>query len=71
MSNKQQWIWEWAGGGYNTVMASSKEEALKLAKEKGAPSGTFKGLTVREETLHVAKPGEVEKWARWARSMCD
>lgn len=37
------YYFEWQGGGYNRVHATSKKEALKKATEMGKPSG---GMTV-------------------------
>jgi hypothetical protein len=66
---KKTWLFNWIGGGYNTVSAETRDEALRLARKKGAPSSTFKGLTVDESTLHVATPAEISKWDRWGASM--
>lgn len=63
------WLFNWVGGGYNTVQANTREEALQLARAKGAPSGTFNGLTVDERTLHIATDAEIAKWDRWGASM--
>lgn len=68
---KQTWVWNWVGGGYNTASASSRAEALKLARAKGAPSGVFKGLTVNEASLHVALPGEVDRLDKEYGSLFD
>ncbi|MDP3766898.1 MAG: hypothetical protein Q8S13_02690 [Dehalococcoidia bacterium] len=65
----QQWIFEWKGGGYNTVSAATRTAALKKATALGAsrklPWGkrTVK-LVVNTKTLHVAKPGEARAWDR-------
>jgi len=49
------WSFQWQGGGYNSVFAASREEALAMAKELGKPTsyrgGYTKGLIVREDTL--------------------
>lgn len=60
------WVFAWTTGGYNTVVAPANERwrALELAREKGAPSGVFRGLSVEERTLRIAKPGEVEELDR-------
>lgn len=47
----RSWCFQWVNGGYNTVWASNRAEALALAKAKGAPSEGFSGLTVDELTL--------------------
>jgi len=36
-SGKHRYIWYWKGGGYNTAMASSPREALRIAKKMGEP----------------------------------
>jgi len=58
---ERTWLFHWVEGGYNTVRAKTREEALKLAKKKGEPAGVFKGLTVNEKTLHVATDKEVRE----------
>ena len=68
---KKEWLFHWVEGGYNTVLAATYEEALALAKKKGEPNDIFLGLTVNEATLHVAKPGEVEKIDRRYAGMFD
>lgn len=67
--SRPTWLFNWVGGGYNTVQADTREEALRLAKAKGAPSGTFNGLTVDERTLHVATDAEIARWDAWGASM--
>jgi hypothetical protein len=42
-ATKKLWYFEWKGGGYNSVLATSKKQAIKLATEMGKPSG---GMTV-------------------------
>lgn len=34
---KRLWSFLWQGGGFNSVFASSKEEAIELAKQFGKP----------------------------------
>lgn len=50
------WIWNWIGGGYNSCLASSREEALKNA-------ATIAGKTtlrVDENTLRIGSNRELE-----------
>jgi hypothetical protein len=50
---KQRWIWLWCSGGWNSCMATSFKEALKVAK-----SSFSQGLIIDEKTLHPASKGE-------------
>lgn len=61
------WLFNWIGGGYNTVRASTREEALRKAKEL-APRTK---LVVDEETLHVATDAEVRAWDKRYAGMFD
>lgn len=70
-NSERTWLWKWVEGGYNTCRARSREEALKLAKEKGKPSSVFKGLTVDEKSLHVATDKEVREYDRRYAGMFD
>ena len=46
---KQLWGFEWVGGGWNTVMASSRAEAIKLAKRSEVETNkTYKRLGVKK-----------------------
>lgn len=45
---KVNWFFKWVGGGYNNVYASSKREALKLAKQKGASVQFARHLWTKE-----------------------
>jgi hypothetical protein len=53
---KQRWIWLWQSGGWNSCMATSFKEALKVAK-----SSFSQGLIIDEKTLHPASKGEHTK----------
>lgn len=65
------WLFHWVEGGYNTVIAETRKEALEKARTLGKPGEVFKGLTVSEKGLHVARPGEVEALNRYYAGMFD
>jgi len=49
--NKKQkfYLWDWAGGGYNTAWAESLEEATQIATEMGDGVGVkLRPVNVRE-----------------------
>ena len=52
----QRWIWCWQSGGWNSCMATSFKDALKVAK-----SNFSEGLIIDEKTLHPASKGEYAK----------
>lgn len=56
---KQLWIWEWFGGGYN-FHAGTKEEAIARSKQLGR----FPNLVMNENTLHVGDWKEVNRFDR-------
>lgn len=57
---KKLWIWNWIGGGYNSCLAVTREDALKEASRiRGQTS-----LVVAEATLHVGTYEELEKLDR-------
>jgi hypothetical protein len=69
------WMFNWNGGGYNTVVADTKEEALELATTLGEPrtytrngeERTTKGLIPNPDTFRIVTVQEVmEEDARWA-----
>lgn len=68
---KKTWLFNWTNGGYNTVQAETREEALVLAKKIGEPGVVFRGLTVDESSLHIAAPGEVAKIDKYYAGMFD
>ena len=43
------WYFEWVGGGYNSVNAPTKEEALAAATELGRPKGHIRVTLVPDE----------------------
>lgn len=45
------WFFHWVGGGYNSVLADTREEALEAAKLLGSPTARFNGLVPDESTL--------------------
>ncbi len=49
---KSLWAFNWIGGGYNQVHASTREEALQLGNEKGQGSGSRIMLRVNEASLY-------------------
>jgi hypothetical protein len=71
----QLWHFEWKGGGYNSVTASSFKEALALATEMGQPSKDGRGMTVtlvpNESTLRPVTADESIKIDRKWASLCD
>ena len=63
MKNKQLWVWNWVGGGFNQDYAASKEEALSLAAKKW-PTGKVDEATLRPLT----EDGEKTYW-KWFPSI--
>lgn len=60
------YYFEWQGGGYNYVHATSKKEALKKATEMGKPSGGMTATLVplpKTFTTNEKKQKEMDrKW---------
>lgn len=74
-SIKRVWSFRWDTGGYNTVYASNRKDALKLAHELGMPSEyspgkMTKGLKVRVDTLSD-DPAKLKVLDDMFRGMCD
>lgn len=66
---KTFWTWNWEGGGYNSCIASSREEALAKAIEKGKPvhGGMKSALVPVESTLRSVSAEEMAAIDRsWA-----
>lgn len=61
---KKLWVWGWVGGGHNSVLASTKAEATRLAIQMGKPN-THRGggmtVTLKPKNVRVAKPGEIAR----------
>lgn len=52
-AGRKQWVFNWAGGGYNSVSAETKAEALKLARE------ISKNLVPSANTFRVVEAAEM------------
>jgi hypothetical protein len=70
-TKKKEWVFDWAGGGYNSVFAGNRREALEKArameKEVNRPrryqpgGGPIRKLVLLEDTLHIETPGELAR----------
>lgn len=69
------YYFEWKGGGYNTVTAKDKREAMRKARELGAPRDVewgnktirTKGLTPIAGSFRAGTPQQIREWERkWA-----
>lgn len=67
---KSTWYFEWKEGGYNTVRAFSREEALRLAIEFGL-SVHGKKLHPKVETLRTVTYNELRELERKWSAMFD
>ena len=54
MKKQQLWQWNWASGGWNQCYAFTKEEALSIARQKGAGV-----LIVVELSLQAINPAKL------------
>jgi len=69
-TRKSEWLFEWDGGGYHSVEAANREEALKEMHAKAANfNRPYHGKVMTRKliplanTLHKAAPGEVSRWS--------
>lgn len=65
------WVFNWLGGGYNTVRAETRDQAMVLARAIGAATPTFHGLQVNERTLREVTDAEMEAIDASYRGMFD
>lgn len=53
------YVWNWVGGGYNSAMAMSLEEARAIATKMGEPSGA-RTVILTPVGIRLAKEGEIQ-----------
>ncbi len=57
---EKTWLFNWVGGGYNTVTAKTRKTALKRAIEFGKRDPPRVSLVPNEKTLRVASYEDIE-----------
>ena len=60
LAGPKRWLFNWMGGGYNTVNASTRAEALQKAKTLGMGDGHRTTLVVNEGSLRQASQAEID-----------
>ncbi len=68
METNKIWTWNWVGGGYNSCLAKSRDEAVKLAIELGTPKWEGRVVLVPDlKTFKAVTPAEMNEIDRhWA-----
>lgn len=67
------WTWDWVGGGYNSCMARSREEAIRKAREIGKPTSGGMSVTLvpNLHSLRQVSSQEMSAIDRSWASACD
>ncbi len=68
MRKVRLYLFNWQQGGYNTVFATSKKEAILLGQAKAGPNAV---ITIDPKSVRLPKKGEVEKLDQHYSGMFD